>query len=47
MRWSDGSFYEGSWKKGIQHGYGKMTLADNTSKDGYFDNNVLVQNPSS
>jgi len=40
MRWTDGSWYQGEWDRGIQHGYGKMTFPDNTTKEGYFENNV-------
>lgn len=40
MRWTDGSWYQGEWDRGIQHGYGKMTFPDGTVKEGYFENNV-------
>lgn len=42
MRWTDGSVYVGQWERGIQHGYGKITFPDGTSKEGYFQNNVYV-----
>ncbi len=42
MSWTDGSKYEGQWSRGIQHGFGKMILADGTEKQGYFDNNIFV-----
>ena len=41
MRWTDGSVYQGEWKRGIQHGQGKMVFADGTVKEGYFENNVF------
>ena len=28
MTWTDGSKYDGNWSRGIQHGFGKMTLSD-------------------
>ena len=42
MFWTDGSIYQGEWKQGVQHGYGKMTFPDGTIKEGYFENNVYV-----
>jgi hypothetical protein len=37
MNWKDGSLYKGEWKKGIQHGKGKMTFPDGRVKDGIFE----------
>ena len=42
MRWIDGSVYVGQWKKGIQHGVGKMIFPDGSIKEGLFDNNTFV-----
>jgi hypothetical protein len=42
MFWTDGSVYQGEWKQGIQHGYGKMTFPDGTIKEGKFENNIFV-----
>lgn len=42
MRWVDGSVYTGEWKKGIQHGQGKMKFSDGSSKEGTFENNVFI-----
>ncbi len=39
MFWTDGSSYQGEWKKGIQHGYGKMVFPDKSVKEGMFENN--------
>jgi len=39
MNWIDGngsSVYVGQWKKGIQHGKGKMTFPNGKIKEGYF-----------
>jgi len=40
MLWTDGSMYEGEWRKGIQHGVGRIVFPDGTYKEGYFENNV-------
>ena len=42
MKWTDGSTYIGEWQRGIQHGYGKIVLADGTTKEGYFENNLYL-----
>jgi hypothetical protein len=42
MFWTDGSIYQGEWKQGIQHGYGKMTFPDGTIKEGRFENNIFI-----
>jgi hypothetical protein len=42
MIWKDGSRYVGRWKRGIQHGFGKMMFADGTVNEGYFVNNIYV-----
>ena len=44
MRWTDGSYYEGQWDAGIQHGVGKMVLPNGVIKEGIFENNVWVRN---
>ena len=36
MIWIDGSVYKGEWKRGIQHGKGRMVFSDGTVKEGYF-----------
>ena len=41
MIWTDGSKYDGEWKAGIQHGYGKMFFPDGSIKEGEFENNVF------
>ena len=40
MLWTDGSMYEGEWRKGIQHGFGRIVFSDGSFKEGYFENNV-------
>lgn len=40
MYWTDGSCYQGEWKSGIQHGYGRMVFPDGSKKEGYFENNI-------
>ena len=42
MFWTDGSIYQGEWKSGIQHGFGKMTFPDGTVKEGKFENNIFL-----
>lgn len=42
MFWTDGSIYQGEWRNGIQHGFGKMTFPDGTVKEGQFENNIFV-----
>lgn len=44
MRWTDGSVYLGQWHRGIQHGYGKMIFPDGTIKEGYYENNIYMEN---
>ena len=39
MDWSDGSFYEGEWQKGLKHGQGRLVLPDGRVKEGLFRNN--------
>jgi hypothetical protein len=46
MFWTDGSFYQGEWKQGIQHGYGKMTFPDGSTKEGRFENNIFLGDQS-
>ena len=41
MIWTDGSYYEGSWIRGIQHGLGKIVFPDGNCKEGHFENNVF------
>jgi len=40
MRWTDGSQYIGQWVKGVQNGFGRITLPDGTCKEGFFQQNV-------
>jgi len=42
MYWTDGSYYKGEWKEGIQHGKGKITFSDGLVKEGEFINNMYV-----
>lgn len=42
MFWTDGSIYQGEWKQGIQHGFGKMVFPDGSVKEGHFENNIYV-----
>jgi len=42
MFWTDGSIYQGEWKQGIQHGFGKMVFPDGSVKEGRFENNIYV-----
>ena len=39
MEWNDGSFYEGEWHQGLQHGRGRLCLPDGRIKEGMFRNN--------
>ena len=39
MEWSDGSYYEGEWQKGLQSGHGRLVLPDGRVKAGLFKNN--------
>lgn len=39
MFWTDGSYYKGNWKDGVQHGQGELKLADGQVKKGFFTNN--------
>lgn len=41
MEWTDGSTYEGEWKKGIQHGWGTMSFPNGKVKEGYFEDNMF------
>ena len=43
MYWQDGSYYKGSWMKGIQHGEGIIFLPGQGLKKGLFKDNVLVE----
>lgn len=43
MYWIDGSVYKGEWKRGIQHGQGKIIFSDGSIKEGRFENNVLAE----
>jgi hypothetical protein len=38
----DGSRYEGEFNKGDRSGKGKLTLADGTCQEGYFENDEFV-----
>ena len=40
MTWKDGSYYEGEWEYGIQHGFGRMNFPNGDVKEGMFENNV-------
>lgn len=42
MYWSDGSYYKGEWKNGIQHGAGEIYVPGEGFKKGVFEDNVLV-----
>ncbi len=41
MYWTDGTVYKGEWRKGCQHGFGKMLQPDGTILEGYFNMNVF------
>jgi hypothetical protein len=43
MTWKDGSYYEGAWENGIQHGQGTMVMPNGKIKEGIFENNVWVR----
>ena len=43
MTWTDGSYYEGTWVNGIQHGEGTMVMPNGKIQEGIFENNVLVR----
>jgi hypothetical protein len=43
MFWTDGSFYKGEWKNGIQNGKGQIYLSGNEIMSGVFENSILVQ----
>ena len=43
MFWTDGSFYKGEWKNGIQNGKGQIYLTGNEIMSGIFENSILVQ----
>ena len=42
MKWIDGSEYKGDWKRGIQHGYGKMIFPTGEIKEGQFEMNIFI-----
>jgi len=35
-RWADGTFYDGSWKKGLREGYGRMIYSSDSTVTGYW-----------
>ena len=41
MRWTDGSTYMGTWKRGIQEGVGIMIFPDGARRAGIFEMNVF------
>lgn len=43
MFWTDGSFYKGDWKNGIQNGKGQIYLVGGEVISGLFENSILVQ----
>lgn len=43
MFWTDGSFYKGEWKAGIQSGKGQIYLSGGQVISGLFENSILVQ----
>ena len=43
MFWTDGSFYKGDWKNGVQNGKGHMYLVGGEVISGLFENSILVQ----
>ena len=36
MQWSDGSFYEGTYKYGVRQGFGSMTCLDGREYKSYY-----------
>ena len=46
MTWTDGSLYLGEWRRGIQHGIGRMEFPDGSVKMGYFKNNIFERESS-
>ena len=43
MFWTDGSFYKGDWKGGIQNGKGQIYLTGSEIIAGIFENSIMVQ----
>lgn len=43
MFWTDGSFYKGDWKNGVQNGKGQIYISGNEIISGLFENSILVQ----
>ena len=43
MFWTDGSFYKGDWKGGVQNGKGQIYITGNEVISGLFENSILVQ----
>jgi len=43
MFWTDGSFYKGDWKGGVQNGKGQIYLTGSEVISGLFENGILVQ----
>lgn len=43
MFWTDGSFYKGEWKGGVQNGKGQIYLVGGEVVSGLFENSILVQ----
>ena len=43
MFWTDGSFYKGDWKGGVQNGKGQIYLVGGEIISGLFENSILVQ----
>jgi hypothetical protein len=43
MFWTDGSFYKGVWKNGVQNGKGEVYIAGGDILSGIFENSIMVQ----
>lgn len=43
MFWTDGSFYKGEWKGGVQNGKGQIYITGSEVISGLFENSILVQ----
>lgn len=41
--WPDGRIYEGAWKNGKQHGYGRYCSQNNEEKYGYWENGKRIR----
>lgn len=40
--WTDGSYYEGNWVEGMQHGEGTLHHNNGIIESGIWDKNLLI-----